>query len=245
MKQIITLIGLLVSAVTVAQETDTIHVGIPFQRYGQMEFGQYQLVTYTEINGQVRMPSLKTVEVREVERGSRTLLSIRHSWVSGHPEGNGAFEYLCEPKTLRPVQHIRKTPKNGTEAFAFHKNQVMSLDTVADNALLDFNLPLSVPTYNWEADLETYSLLPMQEGYRAVMNFYHPGGSPPGYYLLEVVGSEQLSLPGGQKLNCWVLFTDYGGRQPTRFWYTKGTQLFIKMEGQFQHMKIRKVRLID
>lgn len=245
MKQIITLIGLLVSAVTVAQEMDTIHVGETFQRYGQMEFGQYRLVTFTEINGHVRMPSLKTIEVKEEERDGTTYLSIRHEWVSGHPEGSGSFEYLCEPRTLRPVQHIRKTSKNGTEAFAFQENKVTSLDTVADNDLSDFAVPLSVPTYNWEIDLETYSLLPMREGYRVVMNFYHPGGSPPGYYLLEVKGTDQLTLPGGQKLDCWVLFTDYGGRQPTHFWYTKGTQQFIKMEGQYQHVKIRKIRLMD
>lgn len=245
MKQLITLLGLLVSAVTVAQEIDTIRVGEPFQRYGQLEFGSYQQVTFTELNGEVRFPVLKTIRVEEVELNDRTYLAIRHDWSSGKPDMNGSFDYLCEPETLRPVQHIRKTPKNGTEAFAFYENQVTSLDTVADNSLSDFAVPLSVPTYNWEIDLETYSLLPMREGYRAVMNFYHPGGSPPGYYLLEVKGTEQLALPGGQMLDCWVLFTDYGGRQPTRFWYTKGTQQFIKMEGQYQHLKIRKVRLMD
>ncbi|NRA49759.1 MAG: hypothetical protein HRU12_11560 [Phaeodactylibacter sp.] len=244
MKKIITLLGLLCSTLAMAQKTDTITVGTPFERYAQMEFGTYQMVTYTKMNGKTFFPSLKTITTKEINLSGKTYLSVKHLWVSGDSKMDGTFEYLCEPETLRPVQHIRKTTKKGIEAFSFLPEKVISLDTVKENALAGFNVPLEVPTYNWEIDIETYSLLPMKEGYKVVMNFYHPGGSPPGYCLLEVEGSEVLSLPGRSQMDCWVLYTDYGGRQPTRFWYTKNTQQFIKMEGAFHQMEIYKYRLM-
>ena len=120
------------------------------------------------------------------------------------------------------------------------------LDTVKNNTISDFDLALEVPTYNWEIDIETYSLLPMKDGYKAVMNFYHPGATtPPKYYMLEVEKSEKLMLPNGDHIDCWVLFTDYGGTQPSRFWYTMKDQNFIKMEGQYGKVAIRKSRLFE
>jgi hypothetical protein len=85
--------------------------------------------------------------------------------------------------------------------------------------------------------------LPLEVDYEAVMNFYHPGGSAPNFYHLKVLGSEKLILPDGTEMDCWILFTDYGGTQPTRFWYTKVNQNFVKMEGEYNKLKIRKVRL--
>ncbi|MEO1097320.1 MAG: hypothetical protein AAFX57_06145, partial [Bacteroidota bacterium] len=60
---------------------------------------------------------------------------------------------------------------------------------------------------------------------------------------VEVERSEELELPGGSKLDTWVLFIDYNGTQPTRFWYTKETQDFVKMEGDYNGTKIVKARL--
>lgn len=65
----------------------------------------------------------------------------------------------------------------------------------------------------------------------------------PAFYNLKVEGGDKLTLPNGETLDCWVIFTDYGGTQPTRFWYTKKGQNFVKMEGQYNQVKIYKTRL--
>ncbi len=244
MKTIFTSLALLVSVVTIAQDIDTIRVGHRFQHYDQLEKGTFNQLIFTEVQGKKRFPVLKTITVEEVERDGKTYLSVRHDWLSANPETNGSFSYLCEPGTLRPVSHVRRTQQKGVEGYIFDGKSVQTLDTLVDNDLTDFKVDLEVPTYNWEIDIETYSLLPMREGYRAVMNFYHPGAStPPGYYLLEVEGSEQVTLPDGSSLDCWVVFTDYGGTQPTRFWYTKKGQNFVKMEGMYNQVAIYKLRV--
>ncbi|MBO6497738.1 MAG: hypothetical protein JJ978_19385, partial [Roseivirga sp.] len=108
----------------------------------------------------------------------------------------------------------------------------------------DFNVLTFVFHTTAVAHLVVQMVLPMSEGKTFVMNFYHPGSpTHPAFYNLKVEGSDKLTLPNGEKLDCWVIFTDYGGTQPTRFWYTKKGQNFVKMEGQYNQVKIYKTRL--
>ncbi len=223
---------------------DTIRVGHTFRNFDQLELGTKRDAVYSSYKGRIISLTMKTRTTEMVTIDGETYVSIKHTWVSPGKDIKGDFAYLCEPETMRPVQHIRNTQRAGTEAFYFSKRHITGLDSVSDNSQKDFELELTEPTYNWEVDLETYSLLPMRKGYHAVMNFYHPGGStPPGFYHLKVTGSEKLRLPNGKLMDCWVVFTDYGGSQPTRFWYTKKGQNFVKMEGQYNQMTIRKERI--
>lgn len=243
MKKLITLICLLFMMNAVAQEIDTIRMGRVFKNYDQLEMETMREVVYTEVEGKVRYLIMKTMSINEVSIGGKDYLEFIHTWESGNPDTDGGFYYLCEPKTLKPVLHIRNTKRNGREGFRFTDTSITPLDSVKGNAVKDLNIQLKVPTYVWEIDLETYSLLPMKRGYQAVMNFYHPGGSPPAYYLLKVERDEKVTLPNGKVMDCWVLYTDYGGTQPTYFWYTKKSQNFVKMESDYGKMKIRKKRL--
>jgi hypothetical protein len=226
-----------------AQSIDTIRVGDKFRMINQLEIGTTRDIIYMELDGAVRSVSLKTKTTERVKVNGIDYLAFTHQWATGNPETSGDFYYLCEPETLKPIQHIRNTKRNGKEAFSFQGMKIVGLDSAKDNAKKDFKIELTEPTFNWEIDLETYSLLPMKDGYEAVMNFYHPGGSAPNFYNLKIIGSEKLVLPNGTEMDCWILFTDYGGTQPTRFWYTKVNQNFVKMEGEYNKLKIRKVRL--
>jgi hypothetical protein len=233
---------LLIPSLAIAQ--DTIRVGHRFKNFNQLEMGTKRDAVYNSLDGEVKGMALKTRTTEKVIIDGKEYISITHSWVSPNTQWKGNFKYLCETETMRPVQHIRTTETAGVEAFRFIDSKIIGLDTATSNTQKDFELTLKEPTYNWEVDLETYSLLPMKKGYHAVMNFYHPGGNtPPEFYHLKVTGSEKLKLPNGKTIDCWVIFTDYGGTQPTRFWYTKKGQNFVKMEGQYNRMTIRKVRL--
>lgn len=242
MKKLLIILLIINANLILAQ--DTIRVGHPFKNFDQLEMGTKKDLVYSSFQDKVVGMSLKTRTTEMVELNGKKLLRITHTWQSPGSEWQGHFTYWCEPGTLKPIQHIRHTKKTGTEAFQFHPDRISALDSVANNQQRDFKLDLIEPTYNWEVDLETYSLLPMKEGYHAVMNFYHPGGqTPPKYYHLKVTGSEKLILPDGREMDCWIVFTDYGGTQPTRFWYTKAGQNFVKMEGTYNRMTIRKERL--
>jgi hypothetical protein len=41
-----------------------------------------------------------------------------------------------------------------------------------------------------------------------------------------VAGSEVLDLPGGGKVDCWVVTTDYN--HPETFWLAKDSQVVVK-----------------
>ncbi|NVK85508.1 MAG: hypothetical protein HWE21_14385 [Cytophagia bacterium] len=226
-----------------AQKVDTIRVGHRFKQFKNLELGTVTDVVYNEANGRLN-GAIKKRTTELVQINGQELVKIVHEWNSPNEQWSGRFEYYCEPYTMKPVQHIRETKMQGKEAFKFNSNTIEGLDSAVNNKQKDFALSLSEQTYNWEVDLETYSLIPMKEGNKVVMNFYHPGGqTPPKYYTLAVEGSEKLKLANGQELDCWIIFTDYGGTQPTRFWYTKRGQNFVKMEGQYGPMKIYKTRL--
>lgn len=228
-----------------AQKVDTIRVGHRFKQFKNLEMGTVTDLVYNEANGRLNA-SIKTRTTEMVNINGKEYVRIRHEWNSPNEQWVGHFEYFCEPYTMKPVQHIRYTKTQGKEAFRFEANQVTGLDSALDNKQADFELALTEGTYNWEADLETYSLIPMSEGKKVVMNFYHPGGqTPPHFYTLEVEGSEKLKLANGETMDCWIIYTDYKGSQPTRFWYTKRGQNFVKMESQYNQMKIRKVRLYE
>lgn len=242
MKRIIILFTLVLPLYAFGQ--DTLRVGYEFRDFSRLEMGTKRDLVYTEINGRLLSMTIKSRTTERVQLGGKKYISISHSWTGTDTKMNGSFSYLCEPVTLKPVQHIRQTTQKGKEAYLFSQQEITGLDTATNNSAAEFKLTLNTPTYNWEIDLETYSLLPMRTNYTAVMNFYHPGSStPPDYYTLKVVGSEKLRLPDGRQLDCWILFTDYGGTQPSHFWYTKKGQNFVKMEGKYNQLTIRKERI--
>ena len=227
-----------------AQIVDTLKVGDRFKRFDQLVMGEFQELSYLEIDGKTVIGSLTTKRVEQVQKNGLEYLAFTHQWTSGKKDAIPEYFYfLCKPETLKPVLLIRKTEKEGKEAFRFDENQIVALDTVTDNTLQNFILRLNTPTFNWQIDIETYSLLPMKKDYHVVMNFYHPGGSKPDYYHLKVIGEERISLPNGKSMDCWILFTDYHGKQPSKFWYTKEGQNFVKMQGSYGKMVIHKVRL--
>lgn len=227
-----------------AQQIDTIRVGHKFKNIKNLEIGKTKDIIYTKVGDKVMSVSINLKETKVVRIADKEFLQFSHNVINGNTDFNGSFEYICEPETLKPVQLIRNSKRAGKEAFQFNELLISGLDSATDNKQKDFSLALNEPTYNWQIDLETYSLLPMKKGYHAVMNFYHPAAqTPPKYYHLKVIGSEELVLADKRKMDCWIVFTDYGGTQPSRFWFTKKGQNFVKMEGQYNRLTILKERI--
>lgn len=228
-----------------SQEIDTIRVGDHFKNFDQLPIGSMQYMIYAE-RGDTQRPSvIMNAKTERIEHEGKEYIAISHIWNGADKKFNGRFYSLVKPKTFEPVIHIRESEAKGTEAYKFSKKALIALDTVSNNAEADYSLELDESIFNFEIDLETFSLLPLKQSYKAALHFFHPGSTfgGPDWYVIEVIGSEELILPGGKKVDTWILYMDYNGTQPTKFWYTKKNQEFIKMVADYNGTKIYKTRL--
>lgn len=237
----LSIIFLTISQLSVAQRIDTLNVGDELKGFNKLPFETYTYEVYSERGGKKTPAVLMTSKVSEKWLNGQKILQIDHNWEG--PYGNGNFSALVKPKTLEPITQVRNTQK-GKEAYRFTGKSIVGLDSVIDNVAADYNLQLDYPVFNFEIDLETFSCLPLEKNRKFVIPFFHAGNtySPPKYYQLDVERDEELIVEGLGKVETWVLFMDYGGTQPTYFWYTKNDHRFIKMEASYRGAKIYKIR---
>ncbi|GAB5410393.1 MAG: hypothetical protein BalsKO_27580 [Balneolaceae bacterium] len=228
-----------------AQEVDTIRVGDVFKNHHLLKEQTIDYLVHSEFKGFVRLGVLIRSSVKKIEHQGEDYISVEHDYYGPDKKTSGDFYSIVEPETFKPIIHIRNIGERGKEAYRFTEKALVALDTVKDNSEKGYNLDLEKPIFNFELDLTTFSMLPMREGYRAVLRFHHPGSktTKPDWYEIKVEGSEKIEIPGEKEVDTWILFMDYNGTQPTRFWYTKEGQEFVKMEGNYNGVKIYKTRL--
>lgn len=108
-----------------------------------------------------------------------------------------------------------------------------------------FSVVMNPHAYAFPMDLELYGLLPFQRvGQRFVMAFYEPGKRTSAYYNLLVKSKEQMSLPGGASVECWVLYVDYNmPGSSALFWISTHTGEVLKVDEDFPGGKSYKVKL--
>jgi hypothetical protein len=219
-----------------AQKVDSIRVGEPFKAFDQLNFETYEFEVFTVRNGKKSVPIRMKSSTKPIEIDGQEYVNISHEW--NNPQMSGSFSALVEPHTLKPISQIRHSQK-GKEAYRFYDDKIIGLDSAADNVAADYIQALSEPVFNFEIDLETYSILPFEAGKTIYMPFHHAGShyTEPGWYKY-TVSSEQINVDGLGEVATWVLHTDYKGTQPTKFWYTKKDRKFIKMEADYKGMKI-------
>lgn len=238
--RIFTLVLLFFTQILIAQQADSLHVGTIFKDFDKLNYESYEYEVYSERDGKKSPSVFMTSTTTKEKINGQKYVAIRHRWSS--PNFNGNFYALVEPQTMRPVIQIRNR-EQGKEAYRFSDHQLVGLDTAANNLAADYQLELPFPVFNFEIDLETFSVLPLGENKVFMLPFYHAGSkSSPTYYEIKVEKTENLEVPGEGKVLCWVLFMDYGGTQPTRFWYTKKDRKFVKMEATYKEARIFKVR---
>lgn len=238
--RIFTLALLFMTQTLMAQQQDTLHVGTVFKDFNKLNYETFEFEVYSERDGKKTPPVLMTSTTTKENINGRKYIAIRHTWSS--PKFNGNFYALLEPKTMRPVIQIRNLDK-GKEAYQFLEGRITGLDTAANNLEADYHLELPFPVFNFEIDLEIFSVLPLSENKTLMVPFYHAGSSSsPAYYEIKVEKTENLEIPEVGDVSCWVLFMNYGGIQPTRFWYTKKDRKFVRMEATYKGVRIFKVR---
>ncbi len=136
--------------------------------------------------------------------------------------------------------------KNRGNFFYVFNNDVVTIPanhqlTAKDSS---FNVKLDPAGFEFPMDLELLPLVPFKKaGDEFVMAFYEPGTPRADYYKLTVTGKEDVDLPGGNKVNCWMLRIDYSANTSATFWISDKIREVIKMKEYFKGRYRYKVLL--
>lgn len=232
---------------TVWAQVDTVNTTTHSLQIKQLQPSKRQYLVYLKIpqkNNRILRLSQWTREVRFEKRNNREVVVIRQHWDGDDTLYNRTLYSICLKDNFQPLYHFAHTLKTGTDAFSFLPDKIVGTDTVAQNTKKNFYLALEQLPFNWELDLETFEMLPLQAGKQFAIAFYHPGGTTaPAYYVYKVSGSDKLSLSGGNPVDCWTLRIDYGAKNYATFWITKKHPEVLKMEEFYNGMYRYKVKL--
>jgi len=209
-------------------------VGPPLARFDTLKPGVHRYLRYRQAGETITAIDVWTREIRfEQQDGQRRLHIVQHWDGAGAATSNKQLDSWFEVGSFRPLTHVRRSQKDGVskvEGFAFKPDRIVGLKDLEGNAAKDFEVAAPQASFNFEVDMEVLQALPLAAGYEANMVFTHPGGGPPAPYVFKVVGSEVLDGPGGGKIDCWVVTTDYNHPETpvSRFWFAKRGQVMIK-----------------
>ncbi len=148
--------------------------------------------------------------------------------------------------SMKPLTHKANYFKRGKRSYQFKDGLVTVPDedkrTRKDSL---FKFKLDPPAFEFPMDLELYGLLPFKtKGQEFAVAFYEPGTNKAGYYRLSVKGQDDLLLPGGVKVRCWLLSIDYGVKGSSAlFWISDKTREVLKMKEWYPGGFAYKVRL--
>ncbi|TCJ14452.1 hypothetical protein EPD60_10705 [Flaviaesturariibacter flavus] len=146
---------------------------------------------------------------------------------------------------MQPLAHEAEYKGRGHFGYVFD-NGVVTVPprwqrTAKDSTM---NVRVDPPGFAFPMDLELFPLLPFKKvGQEFQMAFYEPGSPKSDYYKLTVTGREDLALPGGARVNCWLLRIDYGRGTSATFWIADKERVVLKMQEAFRGRYRYKVRL--
>ena len=158
-------------------------------------------------------------------------------------EGKTLYQYdiSVDAKTLEPIEEIIDHGNSGKKHFIYAENQMHShADTSHHNGEPTHIADLK-HSFNWELDLETFALLPLENNKQFAISFYHPGSStPPQYYKYSVTGESHVSF-NHEARTCWILTIKYSENSSADFWIDQTTHRVLKMKevyGNFTRFKL-------
>ncbi len=222
------------AAVAAQAAVTPVPVGQKLARFDTLKPGVHRYLRYKQTGETITAADVWTREIRvEDQDGQRRMHIVQHWDGTGPTPTNKQLDSWFEIGTFRPYTHVRRTQKDGVwkvEGYAFQPDRIVGLKDLESNVAKDFEVASPQPSFNFEVDMEVLQALPLAAGYAASIVFTHPGGGPPAAYVFKVAGSETLDAPGGGKIDCWVVTTDYNRPDMplSRFWFAKRGQVMVK-----------------
>lgn len=222
------LIHLSLSVPLLAQ--DTLHAGQPFDNLMHTNSsGTY--VHYQKFSdGRIFPQSMKTITVSQ---SNAQLFIVQEEFSQVLTK---KLETVVEKKTLKTLSHNRTTGDK-EESYQFTDTEVTGFPVNDRPHNPQFRIKLDEPTFNFEIDFILLQSIDWNKRDSVIMNLYHPGGSlQPDFYTYAKETEEKLTLADGVEVNTWVIFTDYNGQPPARFWISKETHQVLRQETDLMEM---------
>ena len=234
------LIILYLPVLTTSAQVDSINTINNKLIYEQLNFNQNTYVVYFQdslsglkYNISIWDRKLSPITINGQERYQ--LNWRRHNsdtaWVAN-------YKIVVDSETFTPISEkivvdINKPSKRQLRRYFIFENNKMitSSDTVLHN---DKEVKIENLNYafNWELDMETFSILPLAKDKRFAINFYHPGGMPPAYYLYVVTSIETI-IYNNKEMDCWILKKSDENGDYSKFWIAKDSHQVLKLEEKF------------
>ncbi|WP_428236739.1 hypothetical protein [Gracilimonas sp.] len=204
---------------------DTLRAGHAFETE-LLELDQTKTyVHYQQLkDGRMLPRSMKTITVSKTE-GQFSISQKEYT-----QSQTKTLETVVDAQMLTTDTHVRTTGEK-RESYKFTVQAISGIPDDQESINKDFQLELTEPTYNFEIDFTFLQSIDWSQHTSVIMNFYHPGGSlPPANYTFTREREEILSLASGMEVDTWVIFTDYNGQPPARFWVSKDTNEVIRQK---------------
>lgn len=236
-KLVLTISIFLTTILSVSAQTDSLNTLSNSLITNQLPFGKSTYLVY--IQDSEDGPKYKTeIWERAIKREDDY---FQFSWRRNFPDKTFYdYEITAKTENFDPISEIVVEHKeaNGDSSplrkhYLYQNQKLLTHTDTSQHNAAPFQLDDLEHSFNWEMDMETFSMLPFAEGKVFWIKFYHPGSkTPPKYYKYEVDRSETLSF-NGEPHDCWVLKIEYSKQLWTEFWIDKTTFRTLKMKEAF------------
>jgi hypothetical protein len=184
-----------------------------------------QFILYSLRDGRRSPTSLLTRTVELGEQDGTNIIRVVQRYESAR--GVSVDSSVMHAGTLAPLSY-RSHLTTQVEAFDFSPTQAIGTITPLDStgAVRRVEQPLPEPVYNAVVLEELIGTLPLRPGPQMRLPAYNPGRQLLNL-TVQVTGHEALRLPGGGRLDCWIV-TMTGGGGPATFWISQRTRELIR-----------------
>lgn len=213
--------------------------------------GLHQYLVYTVTPGVKKRQNMRLWQrrVSVAKRKNSKVFVIEQNWLSSDSAGFEHFISINNYTDFLPSYHFQQS-RRGIVAYNWYSDHIQAADSVAGNQKKGLVLAFDRLNLNWNLDLETFEMLPMDRYKIFAINFYDAGIDTPQRLVYKVVGEESISLYGSAaKVPCWKLFmeADYKGMRFTEsFWVSKDSHELLMEKDDLGHGAYRyKIKLPD
>jgi len=177
--------------------------------------------------------------------GEKVFVTIQH-WYGTDTLNYRVVYSVNRVSDFSPVYHS-ETVQGKNRSYNWNATNIKGADTLkVPNMQKDFAMDFTTPNFNWNLDIETFEMLPLEADKKFAINFYDAGSGKPQYVIYKVTGSEVIATVDNQKADCWKLHTEseHNGQKAVQtFWITKKSHEFLKEEDSYAGNHRYKVKL--